>query len=64
VIPQFLVTGLASIVFAIVEPNKSVVHGHHPGIITPVGNGTSTATASREEVGSTSGPNSVAIIFR
>jgi len=62
VIPQFLVTGLASIVFAIVEPDKSVVHGHHPGIITH--NGTSTGTKLGREVESSGGPNSVAIIFR
>ncbi|KAJ3862305.1 major facilitator superfamily domain-containing protein [Lentinula novae-zelandiae] len=31
VIPQFLVTGLSSIIFALVDPAKSVLHGSHPG---------------------------------
>ncbi|KAJ3917899.1 hypothetical protein F5877DRAFT_43680 [Lentinula edodes] len=31
VIPQFLVTGLSSIIFALVDPTKSVLHGSHPG---------------------------------
>ncbi|KAF9072613.1 major facilitator superfamily domain-containing protein [Rhodocollybia butyracea] len=31
VIPQFLVTGLSSIIFALMDPAKSVLHGSHPG---------------------------------
>lgn len=31
VVPQFLVTGLASIIFALIDPQKSVLHGHHAG---------------------------------
>ncbi|KAJ3893640.1 major facilitator superfamily domain-containing protein [Lentinula edodes] len=31
VIPQFLVTGLSSIIFALVDPAKSVLRGSHPG---------------------------------
>ncbi|KAF8896631.1 hypothetical protein BD779DRAFT_1727678 [Infundibulicybe gibba] len=31
VIPQFLVTGLAAVIFAIFDPEKSVLHGSHPG---------------------------------
>lgn len=30
VIPQFLVTGLSSIIFALVDPAKSVLHASHP----------------------------------
>lgn len=71
VIPQFLVTGLSSIIFAIFDPEKSVLHGHHPGN-TLSGNGTITPTAQdvarqlfpREDELLQSGPNSIAIIFR
>jgi len=35
VIPQFLVTGVSSIIFAIFEPGKSVLHGQHPGKTNP-----------------------------
>ncbi|KAJ3855784.1 major facilitator superfamily domain-containing protein [Lentinula lateritia] len=31
VVPQFLVTGLSAIIFALVDPAKSVLHGSHPG---------------------------------
>jgi solute carrier family 45 protein 1/2/4 len=34
------VTGLSSIIFAIFEPDKSVLHGSHPGKTIPPGNGT------------------------
>ncbi|KIJ62081.1 hypothetical protein HYDPIDRAFT_189174 [Hydnomerulius pinastri MD-312] len=71
VIPQFLVTGISSIIFAIVDPDKSVLHGHHPGNTLP-GNGTITPAAQdvarhlipREDEFPESGPNSIAIIFR
>ncbi|KAG6329987.1 hypothetical protein ID866_9101, partial [Astraeus odoratus] len=46
VIPQFVVTGFSSIVFALLDPAKSVLHGNHPGSTLPVGapgNGTAIA---------------------
>ena len=49
VIPQFLVTGLSAIVFAIFDPQKSVLPGHHVHPTLGVGgviNGTMTSTAS------------------
>lgn len=95
VIPQFLVTALASIIFALFEPDKSVLHGHHPGPGQPVHNvpptntTTPTVTSSAAVVSetaravasvllakadedwdgewgeeNTTGPNSVAFIFR
>ncbi|KAH7929288.1 MFS general substrate transporter [Leucogyrophana mollusca] len=75
VVPQFLVTGLSSIIFAIFDPEKSVLHGHHPGNTKP-SNGThpaveSAETASRhlferqtDALANNDGPNSIAIIFR
>jgi solute carrier family 45 protein 1/2/4 len=71
VIPQFLVTGLSSIIFAIFDQDKSVLHGHHPGNTQP-GNGTMTPAAqdvtrhlfSRSDELSQTQPNSIAIIFR
>lgn len=45
VIPQFLVTGLSAIVFAIFDPQKTVLPGHHPTpSIGGVINGTTTAS--------------------
>jgi hypothetical protein len=35
VTPQFLVTGLSSLIFALFEPAKSVLHGSHPGKTLP-----------------------------
>ena len=73
VIPQFLVTGMTSFIFAILEPQKSVLHGNHPGKtppnlnITTITTDNSTLVSSRQELGANgppSGPNSVAIIFR
>lgn len=75
VVPQFLVTGMTSFIFAILEPHKSVLHGDHPGKTPPNPNTTSSTTttaadnstlvSSRQEAhGPPSGPNSVAIIFR
>ncbi|KAG2131037.1 major facilitator superfamily domain-containing protein [Suillus clintonianus] len=71
VVPQFLVTGLSSIIFAIFDPQKSVLHGHHPGNAIPV-NGTiaTSGDAMRQilhrddDLSVNSGPNSIAIIFR
>jgi solute carrier family 45 protein 1/2/4 len=69
VIPQFLVTGLSSIIFSIFDPDKSILHGHHPGNTQP-GNGTATpqdVTRHRfprsDDLVQTK-PNSIAIIFR
>ncbi|KAH9000608.1 MFS general substrate transporter [Lactarius hatsudake] len=76
VIPQFLVTGMTSLIFAMLEPHKSVLHGDHPGKTPPSLNATGITTTttdnntlvlSRQEVGANgppTGPNSVAIIFR
>jgi solute carrier family 45 protein 1/2/4 len=71
VVPQFLVTGLSSIIFAIFDPQKSVLHGHHPGNAIPV-DGTITTSGDvmrqildpDEDLSAKTGPNSVAIIFR
>ncbi|KAI0046327.1 MFS general substrate transporter [Auriscalpium vulgare] len=77
VIPQFLVTGLSAIIFAILEPDKSVLHqrpGMTPGSNSTIGGNVTSAGdnqarfALRQEDGGErvipSGPNSVAIIFR
>lgn len=75
VIPQFLVTGLSSIIFAIFEPDKSVLHGHHPGKTIPGGaNETAEALLPLDdrawfirddaEDAEDPGVNSVAVIFR
>ncbi|KAF8497455.1 MFS general substrate transporter [Russula emetica] len=77
VIPQFLVTGLTALIFAILEPQRSVLHGSHPGTIPPslnatassiANNSTASSATSRQDNENTvdplSGPNSVAIIFR
>lgn len=71
VVPQFLVTGLSSIIFAIFDPQKSVLHGHHPGSAVPVDGTIATPgdvmrqIISRDEDPSVkTGPNSIAIIFR
>ena len=68
VIPQFLVTGLSSIIFAILDPDKSILH---PGSTeTPAGDGTLTSDAARGVLARADGldmaqkPNSIAIIFR
>ncbi|KAH8112394.1 MFS general substrate transporter [Phellopilus nigrolimitatus] len=78
VIPQFISTALASLVFALFDPAKSVRHGHNPGIGLP-GNGTVPVGITMNGENSTSllffpregeeetevtGVNSVAILFR
>ena len=71
VAPQFLVTGLASIIFAVFEPNKSVIHGgKRTASQNTTGTGADDAWAlvrrddtSPQEVAA-SGPNTIAIIFR
>uniref|UniRef100_D8Q806 Major facilitator superfamily (MFS) profile domain-containing protein n=1 Tax=Schizophyllum commune (strain H4-8 / FGSC 9210) TaxID=578458 RepID=D8Q806_SCHCM len=78
VIPQFIVTGVSSIIFAIFDPDQSVLHGGHGGI--PMHNSTTTedgtdAAASgdlafrslayrAEEEDDAGGSNSVVYIFR
>jgi len=65
VIPQFLVTGLASIIFALVDPSKSVAH---PVLASPGSD--VDVIVGRQDVGESgvdggnNGWNSVAIIFR
>ncbi|KAL0581668.1 hypothetical protein V5O48_000370 [Marasmius crinis-equi] len=46
VVPQFLVTGISSIIFAIFDPSKSVLHAKHPGTSNRTGNTTDVATAA------------------
>ncbi|KAF8465846.1 MFS general substrate transporter [Russula ochroleuca] len=80
VIPQFLVTGMTALIFAILEPQRSVLHGSHPATIPPslntttppssIANNSTTAVlaSARQDIEDAarppSGPNSVAIIFR
>jgi len=68
VIPQFLVTGLSSILFAIFEPDKSVIHH---GSAHAIGNSTSTvvhdtAISLIREAGDDNGQrfDSIGFIFR
>jgi solute carrier family 45 protein 1/2/4 len=69
VIPQFIITGIASIIFAIFEPDKSILHS---GNVLPSINGTtSSQNATRDllwrqadPVVAKEGVNSVAVIFR
>jgi solute carrier family 45, member 1/2/4 len=69
---------MTAIIFAMLEPDKSVLHGDHPGKTPPALNSTSSvaqnltaglllATPRQDaeiNAGPPSGPNSVAIIFR
>ncbi|KAI0301333.1 hypothetical protein BC826DRAFT_1090061 [Russula brevipes] len=78
VVPQFLVTAMTAIIFAILEPHRSVLHGDHPGKTPPSLNTTipssannsssAVAAAPRQEAEINarppSGPNSIAIILR
>lgn len=71
-------TALASIIFALFDPAKSVLHGKHPGHIDPTGSNTTLTADSTLDLASnitrsllnvrdaveSSGPNSVAIVFR
>jgi solute carrier family 45 protein 1/2/4 len=63
VIPQFLMTGLSSIVFAISEPDVPVLPGNKLPVVESAGNvtlsGSETVPMSKPV-----GTNSVAIIFR
>ncbi|KAH9986289.1 major facilitator superfamily domain-containing protein [Russula vinacea] len=53
VIPQFLVTGMTALIFAILEPQKSVLHGSHPATIPPSLN-TTTTTAPPSSIANNS----------
>jgi solute carrier family 45 protein 1/2/4 len=69
VIPQFLVTGMASIIFAILEPGKSVLHRpsqHAPamGVNATVSAAEDLSAMLRRDDSVPRGPNAVAIIFR
>jgi solute carrier family 45 protein 1/2/4 len=44
VMPQLIISGLSSIIFAIFEPGKSVLHGTHPSHVIPPINGTSVSS--------------------
>ncbi|KAJ3821456.1 sucrose transporter [Lentinula raphanica] len=47
VMPQLIVTGLSSVIFALVDPAKSVLHGSHPGgTLGLAHNHTTTTTAA------------------
>lgn len=56
VIPQFVVTGIASLVFMILDPVKSDIHGHrHPTNVLPPGmEENMTATVRNGDEGMTS----------
>jgi len=74
VIPQFIMSGLSWIIFAILEPNTSVLSGNRPEQITPVNeksvigpspNAALTFLRRQEDaVTVNKDPNSVAIIFQ
>ncbi|GBE83684.1 major facilitator superfamily domain-containing protein [Sparassis latifolia] len=74
VMPQFIMTALASIIFAILEPGKSVLSGHRGGFrnsTLPATNSTGNNTEAelfaldfRDEVNAAARPNSYAIVFR
>ena len=67
VIPQFLVTSFSSIVFALLDPDKSVLHGYHPeNAATQQGArvGGSTMQEARERTRDDGGTDSIAITFR
>ena len=64
VIPQFLVTGLSSIVFALLDPDKSVLHGYHPGNEAPQQSARAGGSTVQEAAREDGGTDSIAIIFR
>jgi len=69
VIPQFLVTGISSIIFALVDPSKSAIHrGKAPNAPSPVPpvNGTVSAVElfAREGVADGASGGSVGLIFK
>ncbi|KAJ1300914.1 hypothetical protein OPQ81_003339 [Rhizoctonia solani] len=65
VLPQFLVTGLSAVLFALLEPHRSVLHGKHPGNVPPGTNITlplNNLEAREEETDASS--DSIGLIFR
>ncbi|CAE6466698.1 unnamed protein product [Rhizoctonia solani] len=65
VLPQFLVTGLSAVLFALFEPHRSVLHGKHPGNVPPGTNITlplNNLEIREEEKDASS--DSIGIIFR
>ncbi|KAF8604825.1 hypothetical protein BDV93DRAFT_471300 [Ceratobasidium sp. AG-I] len=62
VLPQFLVTGLSAILFALLEPQRSVLHGNHNATIPP-GTNITLPLATREEESDASS-DSIGLIFR
>ncbi|CAE6500593.1 unnamed protein product [Rhizoctonia solani] len=65
VLPQFLVTGLSAVLFALLEPHRSVLHGKHPGNVPPGTNITlplNNLEIREEETGASS--DSIGLIFR
>ncbi|KAF8747498.1 hypothetical protein RHS02_00097, partial [Rhizoctonia solani] len=65
VLPQFLVTGLSAVLFALFEPHRSVLHGKHPGNVPPGTNITlplNNLEIREEETDASS--DSIGIIFR
>ncbi|KEP48937.1 MFS transporter, sucrose transporter [Rhizoctonia solani 123E] len=65
VLPQFLVTGLSAVLFALLEPHRSVLHGKHPGNVPPGTNITLPLNIleTREEETNASS-DSIGLIFR
>ncbi|KDN44339.1 hypothetical protein RSAG8_05603, partial [Rhizoctonia solani AG-8 WAC10335] len=65
VLPQFLVTGLSAVLFALLEPHRSVLHGKHPGNVPPGANITLPLNnlETREE-GTDASSDSIGLIFR
>ncbi|KIK58055.1 hypothetical protein GYMLUDRAFT_705185 [Collybiopsis luxurians FD-317 M1] len=49
VIPQFLVTGMSSVIFALFDPGKSALHGHPGGTLGPAHNATAPALMMRDD---------------
>jgi len=68
VIPQFLVTGLSALIFAIFDPQKSVISGTLPGnsTSTPLNNSTTSPSSLlvKDAPSNNDQPDSVVYIFR
>ncbi|KAI8980631.1 MFS general substrate transporter [Trametes punicea] len=70
VIPQFVMTGLASLVFFFLDPSKAVAHSGVAEIPPLAGNETEPGVvigedlAARAQGGGSGGPNSYAVIYR
>ncbi|KAI6144983.1 MFS general substrate transporter [Pisolithus tinctorius] len=64
VLPQFLVTGLSSFIFAVLDPEKSVLHGHRPGSPMPIGAPGNGTTGLGVDVGAEGTGNGLAELGR